>query len=180
MEDNRIQCLVPAKQNACHRYDHHIESQYDIEGIHTLFVGQKNGNKIRSSACGSYLQAHTDRQSVYHSSENTDQKNIICDCIYGKNIRQDTGKYDHQTGISCKFFSNKPKSYIYRNRIQNQVNKRVRNRYMKKQFCHALDQNGKSCNSTGIKVPRPHKGFNVHCHDNRRNADNKDSLSFLF
>lgn len=180
LKNNGIQRLVKAEQNPGDHDDHNIESENEIPCVHALFLGEKNRDKIRSARGRIHGQTETGHKAVDDPAENADQQNVVCQRYRRYGVRHDTGENDHQAGIQRKFLSDKPESDIDRHDIQQQIDRRIRDKNAEIHFENALYQYGQPRSAARIQAACIDKGFDIHRHDSRCKADNDDpSAVFL-
>ena len=90
LEDNRVKCSVPSKEQTCHSQDHCVSTQDIIPDIPAIFLGEINCNKVSSTCTCITDQAETDTESIDQTTKDTDQQCVISDRLTGNNIREQT------------------------------------------------------------------------------------------
>ena len=161
LEKDGVECLVPSKHKSCGNQNDCIQSENDIKGIHSFFLRQIDGDKIRSSGGRTRQQTETDSKTIDDASENTDQQDIRSNSNAWNQVRKYTGQYNTQTGVQGKFFSDKAETDVDRNGIQDHIDHRVGQSKSQIHLCPALDQQGKSCGTARIQTSGAYKGFDI-------------------
>ena len=105
LEDDGVQGFFPAEEQSGHHQHGHISHENIVPGINSLALGEENGDKIGAAAGGVCEQAQADGAAVDNAAENADEQRVRGNFQTGEEVGQNTGKDDHQTGISGKFFA---------------------------------------------------------------------------
>lgn len=163
--DDGIERFIPAKENARCTDDEDVDPKNHIPGIHSLFIGQVDSDKIRASGCGVHGKNHTDGCAVDDSAENADEQRVIGNEIRRKDVGQGAGKHDGKAGKPGEFLSDKFESDIDRKGVQKQVHNSIRKLNVKVAVKNALDENSQSSGASRIESSGADKDLNVHSHN---------------
>ena len=107
LEDNGLQCSVPAEKEPGDNQDHGVDEQNIIPGIVPGTFGNGDGDEIRSAAAGISYETKTGRQTVDQPAKNTDQQSIIGDWLDRDDVCQKTGQENYTAGADGKTFADK-------------------------------------------------------------------------
>jgi len=179
LENDGIECLIPAEHNARNRNNHRIESQNDIERIHAGFRRKVNRDEIRAAGGRAGIEAQTDCEAVQKPAEDADQQNILCDDMRGNQIGEHAAEHDHDAGKKREFFADIPETDIHRNEIERQIDGGERERDMQNCCRRALNQNRQPRDAARIQSARADEGFVVQCHEKRRRNHRKQRDEIL-
>ena len=126
LENNGVQCTVPAEQDAGSHKDAGIGTENIIPDILAAFFGKINGKEIGATAAGIADQTKADGKAVDQPSENADQQRIIGDRLCREQVSKHTGKKDHTTGTDGELLADKAEAYVNRNAVQQDIDHSVR------------------------------------------------------
>src|SRR5699024_6518239 len=90
LEDNRVQGLIPAKEQAGHNEHSHISQENIVPGVDALALGEENGDKIRTAAGGVGKQAEADGTAIDNAAENADEQRVGSNFKSRQQVGEDT------------------------------------------------------------------------------------------
>ena len=167
LEDNGIECLIPAEHDAGNAQHDHVEAEDDLECIHALFLGEENGDEIRPSAGRIRKQADAQRYTLDQSSENCDQKRVIRNGMGRNHVNKNGVDKDHHDRENGEFLPDIPEPDIDRQQVQRDVKRCVGDLQSPKALRGSLDQHRDPCHAARIESSGAHKDLDVKGHQQR-------------
>lgn len=180
LEDDRVKRFVPAEKQTGNDEHCSIPHQYVIPDIFVSFFKKIYGDEIRASGRSASDQTETDSSSVDQSAEYADQQDILSDRYRRNDIGEYTRCNDYERGVYREPLADEFKTERRRDGIEDQTDRRERQRYPEESLTYSLYQERHSVESAGIEAAGVYEALDVDRHDERSHKPEGQYFQFTF
>lgn len=167
LEHDRIQRLIPAEKHTGGTEDQDIEAENQVPGLHAALLAEVDGDKIRTTSGRIYTQAEADDHAVDDTAEDGDQQGVIGDYVRRHHISEKAGQENHDQREEGELLSDEAETDIDRDRIQQDIDRRVWNLMWQIHLADTLDQDRQSRRTAWIESTGTDKCFDIDRHQER-------------
>ena len=130
-----------------------------------FFLRKVDGDEVRTAARGVHAQTQADGKAVDDAAENADEERVVGDDAGRDDVGEYAGKHDHQARIQGELFADVTEPYVDRDHVEQKVDHGERQMKVQEAFREALNENGETGSSSGIKTAGLYEGVDVERHE---------------
>lgn len=165
--DDRIQRLVPAKQDARHAQHHRVGGKDGVKGVLFVLLRHVHGDKVRAAGGGIGAQADAAGKGTHNAAEHAAQQRVRRKRHVGQKVGQYAGEHDGHDRENRKLPPQKAQTNVDRNGVEQHVKYRKGDLQPQIGLKHRLQKQRKAGNSARIHLRRAHEGLDVDRNENR-------------
>lgn len=180
LENDRVKRFVPAEKKTGNDEHRSIPYQYVIPDIFISFFEKVYSYEIRAAGRSASDKTETDGGSVDQPAEHADQQDILSDRYRRNDISEYTRCNDYERGVYRETLADEFKAEYRRYGIEDQADRRERQRYSEEALTYSLYQECHSVESAGIKAAGVHEALDVYSHDKRSHKPEGQYFQFMF